>query len=87
MSSNRFKWLKCKLCGTILERMFSNEYLEELYPVEEKIKIGNVKHDENMKMHLFAKKLWVCPDCGLKKELSFFEYVRIIITYLHGDAV
>ena len=67
--------------------MYTNEQLEEMFPVENKIKIGNYKQDTFMKMYMDCKKLWICPNCELKKELSFLEYVRIVIDYLRGSAL
>jgi len=78
--NKRFEWLKCERCNAILERMFSNEQLNAMYPVSDK-KVMDAENDNNMRMQMFSKRLWRCPLCGLKKELNNKEFMRIMLDF------
>ena len=83
----KFKWLKCSECDTLLERMYTNEQLDKLYPVDDSWKIGNVQNDNNMKLYLYGKKLWKCPKCGKSKELSVIETIRMATDFKIGRSI
>lgn len=74
----KFEWLKCKKCDTILERMYSNDQLDKMYPVDDDIKPGNKQNEFNMKMFIYGKKLWRCPKgCGTR-EVTTREFIRMV---------
>ena len=83
----KFKWLKCSECETLLERMYDNETLDRMYPLDDGFKIGNVRNDNNMKLYLYGKKLWKCPKCGKSKELSIKETVRMVADFKMGRSI
>lgn len=78
--SKQYKRLNCKDCIVLLKRSYSNEYLNRNYPVDP----SNPNHRDNMKFHRFSKRLWDCPICRIRYELSFIQYVLIIIDNLLG---
>ena len=82
-----FKWLKCLECETLLKRMYTNKQLEEMYPVAEGFKFGNVENDNNMTLYLYGKKLWKCPKCGKIKELSIKETIRMVADFKLGRSI
>ena len=79
--------MKCSECKTLLERMYTNEQLDKMYPLNDGFKIGNVQNDNNMKLYLYGKKLWKCPKCRKSKELSIKETVRMIADFKMGRSI
>ncbi len=83
----KFEWFKCKECDTILERMYSNEQLKIMYPVNDNIKPGDKQNDHNMKMYIYGKKLWRCPKgCGVR-EVTTREFIRMIKDFKIGKSI
>ena len=83
----QFEWLKCKECDTLLERMYSNEQLDKMYPVDDMIKPFNKQNDFNMTMFVYGKKLWRCPKgCGVRK-LTITEFIRTATDFKLGRSI
>ena len=84
MTKRKFEWLKCKECDTILERMYSNETLNIMYPVDDNIRPGNKQNDFNMRLYIYGKKLWRCPKgCGVR-EVTTREFIRMVADFKLG---
>lgn len=60
--------LICEKCNTYLQRVISNEELEEKYPVNNPP--INIQDQENMKIWMDLKRLWKCEKCGEVTEIS-----------------
>lgn len=76
----QYKRLKCKYCMVLLERSYTNDYLNKNYPVD----ISDPNHRVNMKFHRYSKRLWDCPKCGQRTELKKLTYALIILDNLLG---
>lgn len=83
----RFKWLKCSECETLLERMYTNEQLDKMYPVDDGWKIGQKQNDNNMKLYIYGKKLWKCPKCGKIREVTNKELIRMVADFKMGRSI
>lgn len=68
MTKDAYDDLMCETCNTYLQRVISNEELEEKYPVS-KIPVS-IQDKENMKIWMDLKRLWHCEKCGEVTEIS-----------------
>ena len=78
--SKQYNRLKCSDCGVLLERSYTNEYLNRNYPVD----LSNPNHKFHMKMHRYSKRCWDCPKCGKRVELKILKYALVILDNLLG---
>lgn len=83
----KFKWLTCSECGEMLERMYTNEELKIMYPVDDNIRLGNKRNDFNMKMYIYGKKLWICPVHGKSREITTKEFIRMVADFKMGKSI
>lgn len=81
--SKQYKRLKCKYCNILLERSYTNEYLNRNYPVD----ISRPDHKINMMFHRYSKRLWDCSKCGQRTELKRLTYALIILDNLRGNYI
>jgi len=82
--SKRYKRLKCEKCSSLLERRYTNEYLNEKYPVDG---VSMFKQQENIKIHKYSKRLWKCSKCGELVELTILQFALIILDNSRGNYI
>jgi hypothetical protein len=55
-----------------------------MYPVDG---ARGVKNENNMRIQMFSKRLWVCPSCGENKQLNNREFMRMIMDFKRGKYI
>ena len=83
MLSDKIEELKCEKCGSYLQRLSTNEELQERYPVVPPTNkdFYTVANQENVKMWMDIKRLWKCQICNEVTEISKIMLYRLSRKY------
>ncbi len=77
MTKDKYDELMCEKCNTYLQRVITNQELEEKYPVSA-IPVS-VQDKENMKIWLDLKRLWKCEKCEEVTEISMMKLRSLVV--------